>query len=253
MKKLLLLLFFSAVCVGSYFGIIKFFGPRFPQRALFIGNSYTDEIRFYLDSSLDKYDHKSSVLEYITAGGADLKDHILNKKTIERIQTGNWDYVILQEQSQKPGLPDHHAKAFHGSVDFFTQLIRKSGAEPILYMTWGKREGDPGNKRFFPDYDSMQRKIANAYRVAASRNGVLLAPVGDVWAKVKEMDLELWRDLYERDGAHPSSKGSFLIHCVFLSMIFNIQINTIEKPAYISTDEWQVMKHALMQIQWDQS
>ena len=38
-------------------------------------------------------------------GGATLQSHSTNNNTIQLISNGNWDYVVLQEQSQFPSFP----------------------------------------------------------------------------------------------------------------------------------------------------
>ena len=73
-----------------------------PKRILFIGNSYTGQIRFELQSFVKASPHQSADLEFIHPGGKTLMFHADQAKTIKRIRDGNWDIVVLQGQSQTP-------------------------------------------------------------------------------------------------------------------------------------------------------
>ena len=43
-------------------------------------------------------------LSFQTKGGKDLAFHLADTNCTERIRKGDWDFVVLQEQSQKSGL-----------------------------------------------------------------------------------------------------------------------------------------------------
>lgn len=217
-----------------------------PQRILFIGNSYTDQVRGGLMDLLAKSPYKKTVFEFITKGGATLQQHVNNKDTLERVTAGNWDLVVLQDQSQTPALPGEYQQSFHTSVDKFTKLIRKSGAEPVLYMTWGRRDGDKVNAKLFPDYDTMQQKLSDAYREAAQRNKITLAPVGDVWSIIRKKDEVLGSELYKKDGSHPSAKGAYLVSCVFFRVLFDDSLKTILAEDIMNQAESQLVKNTVV-------
>ncbi len=100
--------------------------------------------------------YRNVTAQFITKGGRTLEKHLGDKNTLTTIKNGNWGYVILQEQSQTPALPGKYQQSFLRSVKAFTHIIRKAGAKPVLYMTWGRRDGDAMNKDLFPDYETMQ-------------------------------------------------------------------------------------------------
>ena len=197
------------------------------NRVLFIGNSYTSCIQKQLADALASSRYRRTTFEFITPGGRRLKNHLNNPATLKRIRTGNWDAVVLQDQSQTPALPGKPSQSFHASVDALTKHIRRAGAKPVLYMTWGRRHGDPRNKRIFPDYDTMQKKLTAAYRAAAKRNKIDLAPVGDVWAIVRKTHPALGNRLYAKDNSHPSSHGAYLASCVFFRVLFNDSLESM--------------------------
>jgi hypothetical protein len=213
------------------------------NRVLFIGNSYTSCIQKQLADALASSPYKRTTFEFITPGGRRLKQHLDNPATLKRIRTGNWDAVVLQDQSQTPALPGKPSQSFHASVDALTKHIRRAGAKPVLYMTWGRRHGDPRNKTLFPDYDSMQKKLTAAYRAAAKRNKIDLAPVGDVWAIVRKTDPALGNKLYAKDDSHPSSHGAYLASCVFFRALFDDSLETMPTAGGLTEAEAGKLKN----------
>ena len=60
---------------------------------------------------------------------------------------GNWDWVVLQDQSQIPGFPRSQAEwiaSKDGAVEI-AEVIEDNGGETVLMMTWGRRDGDSNN------------------------------------------------------------------------------------------------------------
>lgn len=219
-----------------------------PKRVLFIGNSYTGQIENRLLDMLSGSPYKDTSFHFITAGGITLKRHLNDENTLNSIKTGKWDIVVLQEQSQFPALPGKREQSFQTSVDVFTELIRRAGAEPLLYMTWGRLDGDKTYEKLFPDYDTMQQKLSDAYIEAAKRNKIPIAPVGEVWSIVREKDTELGRGLYANDGSHPSSKGAFLACCVFFRTLFNDSLESIQPHDGVTGDEAELIKSAVLSL-----
>ena len=82
------------------------FGQAESLNVLFIGNSYIASnnlpslISSIATSMGDQINFETSII-----GGATLQDHTNNQNTIDLITIGNWDYVVLQEQSQYPSFP----------------------------------------------------------------------------------------------------------------------------------------------------
>jgi hypothetical protein len=218
------------------------------KRVLFIGNSYTAQIRKSLTHVLANSAYKQTAFSFITKGGATLQQHLADKNTLNQIKTGHWDFVVLQDQSQRPALPGQQAKSFHNSVDTLSKLIRHAGAEPVLYMTWGRRNGDLQNKDVFPDYDTMQKRLCDAYRKAAKNNKALLAPVGQAWSLVRKRDKALGEDLYKKDGSHPSSKGAYLASCVFFRTLFNDSLESLQPQGPLSKHERKLITDAVLSL-----
>ncbi len=188
-------------------------------RILFIGNSYTAVAKASLIETVGLQEAHPLEFGFITPGGMTLARHLSNPQVTDQIRNGHWDYVVLQDQSQTPALPEGHGQSFQDAVDGFTELIRAAGAEPILFETWGRRDGDAMNPEFFPDYETMQAKLTEAYHEAGARNAIRVAPVGEVWASVRRMNPRLGLALYGADGSHQSSAGARLATAVLLETI----------------------------------
>ncbi len=198
-----------------------------PKRILFVGNSYTGQIRASLTKLVAASPHRSANLEFITPGGRTLAQHAQNPKTVARIREGDWDYVVLQDQSQTPAIfPDKFKKAAAELDD----IISKSSARTVFYQTWGRRDGDKRNAHAFPTYEKMQAALTKSYSNAARRHKAKLAPVGEAWRLVREKLPDLGKELYKGDGSHPSAKGAFLAACCIYATVFDAD------PAKVSFD-----------------
>ena len=73
-------------------------------------------------------------------GGWTLKKHAANPETLDAIREGNWDFVILQDQSKAPArekewVRENVYKPAH-SLDSLRRLYNPKG-KTVFYMTWG--------------------------------------------------------------------------------------------------------------------
>lgn len=213
-----------------------------PIRVLFIGNSYTNLTRPVLLDATKVPENGMFEFGFVTPGGMTLARHLENPEVIENIRNGDWDYVVLQDQSQTPALPEGHGKSFQDAVDRFAELIRESGGEPLLFETWGRRDGDAQNPGLFPDYETMQAKLTEAYRTAGERNAIRVAPVGEVWAAVRRVNPRLGLDLYSRDGSHPSGIGARLATAVLLETILERPVHVPSRPGTLSARDRKIIE-----------
>lgn len=198
-------------------------------KVLFIGNSYTGCVKGTINKLLKESPYKNSKFEYINPGGRTLDKHWKNPKILEKIKKTKWDYVVLQDQSQTPGLPGLKKKFMTASAAL-CKLIKENGSKPVFYMTWGRRDGDSRNKAHYPDYKTMQKKLTDSYTESAKANGALMAPVGLVWSASRDALKDDYAVLYRKDGSHPSGQGAFLVACVFFRTLFKSDLAFV-KPA----------------------
>ena len=147
-------------------------------------------------------------------GGKDLAYHLADPSTKPIVLSQKWDFVVLQEQSQKSGLGGQFSKDFRDAVNSFSTMIRKT--DPLrLYLTWGRKAGDKKNPKMYPDFQTMQKTIASAYLAAGKESRARILPVGLAYSKIKQQDQALFESLYKRDGSHPSEIGSYIVSSVF--------------------------------------
>ena len=188
------------------------------KKVLFIGNSYTGQCSKII-TEFFKAEGPDWELTFHWKGGKDLSFHLADPDTKKLIRSTKWDFVVLQEQSQKSGLGGEFSKGFHQAVGSFAKIIQKAGSTPCLYLTWGRKAGDKKNPKAYPNYRTMQKKISAAYLKAAQENNALVLPVGLAYSETKERDQALFESLYKKDGSHPSTNGAYLVSCIFWSSL----------------------------------
>jgi len=177
------------------------------MKILFIGNSFTarnDLPGLLTEMAASAPQPKTIVTEQVLANGASLRQHWNAGVAAEKIRSGGWDFVVLQEQST---LPIKNATRFHENVRLFDREIKAHGAQTVLYLTWARQHAP-----------ETQAALTGAYQAIAHEVGALIAPVGEVWEAVLEKEPGL--SLHDKDGSHPSPLGSYLAACVFYAMLF---------------------------------
>jgi hypothetical protein len=184
-------------------------------RVLFIGNSFTDansmiEMVSRLSSRNTGAPRPIVALEY-APGGSTLQSAASDPQLFRLLMGAHWNVVVLQEQSQLPELPYWLTNSTLPAVAKLKTLITRDGAVPLLFETWGYRNGDLYNT---PDdnYTAMQNRLHQGYGYVGRSQGIDIAPVGDAWALAlrEQPSLPLWGG----DGHHPSVEGSYLTAAV---------------------------------------
>ena len=95
----------------------------FGKKILFIGNSYTSQCSRSI-TDLFKNESPEWKLTFHTKGGKDLAYHLADPSTKPIVLSQKWDFVVLQEQSQKSGLGGKFSKDFRDAVNSFYTMIR---------------------------------------------------------------------------------------------------------------------------------
>lgn len=238
-------------------------------RMLFIGNSFTennelDRIVAQLASELGP-EWDDIFATRVAPGGYKLVDHLGDVENSEAnpllrqlLVTGSaaardWDLIVIQEQSQIPGFSRQAAE----NVESFAaapQLHRyasDTGATIMLLETWGHAEGDPRNTSIFPDFLTMQNRLAQGTRelaaqMSASGNQVFVIPAGRGFQLVYQDVLNndenplaegsFFRRLYAEDGRHPSLSGSYLAACIVVAAYTGQPVTEIDwRPRELDT------------------
>ena len=213
------------------------------EKVLFIGNSYTAQCSKTI-SGLFKSESPDWSLSFHTRGGKDLAYHLADSQVTEKINSQKWDFIVLQEQSQKSGLGGKFSKSFHESVASFSKIIRKAGAMPSLYLTWGRKNGDKRNSGIYPTYEAMQKKISAAYLLAGEKNKARILPVGFAYTEVKKKNEELFEKLYRNDGSHPATHGAYLASYVFWGGLTGKDPRTTKFNGMLSKEDAKSLRSA---------
>ncbi|MBI3551371.1 MAG: SGNH/GDSL hydrolase family protein [Elusimicrobia bacterium] len=192
---------------------------------LFIGNSFTSvndlpgTVSRVAKSRGDQVESEARA-----PGGQSLEGHAHDPITLEKIREAKWDFVVLQDQSQRPAFSpeqvDKEVIPFAVSLNDAVHAARPA-AKTVFYETWGRRNGDQDNCKELPTvctYEGMQTRLSQSYALMAAKTAGLLAPVGTAWRKVRRWHHEI--DLYAADGIHPSPAGTYLAACVFYDVLF---------------------------------
>ena len=226
-----------------FFLLIPVFSFSQTYDVLFIGNSYTyyndlpEMISNIANDFGDSINHDQS-----TPGGTSLYAHSQNQATINKINQQNWDYVVLQDQSQRPSLsPSYVAASVYPYASQLVSLIDSNYicSEPIFYMTWGRKYGDQTNCNTYPPvctFLGMQERLRESYLYMGVNNEAVVSPVGMSFKNSIALDSTI--DLYTTDYSHPSIYGSYLAACTFYSTIFKkSSVGCSYKPSAISQSE----------------
>ncbi len=237
------------------------------QHVLFLGNSYTagNDLASIVDSWLEAGvpAWPEVRVERNTPGGYRLPQHLAdaqgaNGQVAAWLTPGAepWNTVILQDQSQVPGFYST-TPVWVDSRDAAIELhaiVGATGADTMLFLTWGRRVGDDTNPQLYSDFVAMQDRLTDGYlayasAAATSERPVFIAPVGEAFRLVHDQIVadgevpteegSLFWDLYVGDGSHPSELGSYLAAAVFHAALTGRSPIGIEAPPFSGDGERQ--------------
>ena len=213
------------------FGLSLFLtGSAQTTKVLFLGNSYTgwnDLPNIFKELAIEAGDSVS--VEGNIIGGYTLgipgAGHLYNNTSTNMIGRGDWNYVILQEQSQMPTIPFYRDNYTFPAADSLNKIIQQHNtcAQTVFYMTWGRKYGgeqciDTHCSPVFVDYFHMQDSLESAYMNMTLSNEAMCAPVGISWSNSIANGDPI--ELFDTDASHPSLAGSYLAACTFYASIF---------------------------------
>lgn len=212
------------------------------KKILFIGNSYTyvnNLPQLVADIALSKSD--TVVYDSNTPGGYTFNMHSQDATTLQKIKSQQWDVVILQAQSQEPAFsPSQVMSQTYPYAKKLCDSIRANNpcTEILLYMTWGRKNGDASNCGFYAPvctYIGMQARLRESYMMFSDSFQTSVAPVGVAWKNFRNAYPTI--DLYQPDESHPSLHGSYLAACVFYTSIFKkTSVGSSYNPSLPSAD-----------------
>lgn len=246
MKKFYLLI------ILEWLGMVFSFGQQ-TKKVLFIGNSYTayNNLPILIDQMANSTGDVL-IFDSNTPGGYTLKQHSTNATTLSKINQGDWDYVVLQDQSQYPSLSDHFVEQ---NVYPFAEALNEailganSCTETIFYATWGRKNGDAQNCENWPPvctYEGMDNLLQERYRYMADENEALLSPVSWVWRYIRENYPNI--NLYTSDNSHPSLAGSYAAAATFYTILFGKNPIQIPFESDLSAEVAVQLKNAVKEV-----
>ena len=174
----------------------------------------------------------------------------------------DWDYVVLQDQSQTPGY-DRTSPTWiaskNGAVNI-SEAIEDEGSEAMLMMTWGRRNGDSSNPLIYTNFTMMQDRLESGYidyrdNMSTPTRDVWIAPVGLAYKHIHDginltgidptLSGNTFFNLYTADGSHPSLSGSYLAACVlYATMIGESPVGSNDTVALSSSLKLELQQAA---------
>jgi hypothetical protein len=212
-KNILTLVF--CLFVGSVFGQKS--NNKDTLRVLFVGNSYTYFWNLpQMVETMARSNDFAMIARKSTAGGTNWKQHWEGDKGLKSrsiIEDGNWDVVVLQNHSKSTinDLPQ-----FMEYGDKLIELVKSTGARPVLYETWARS--------FNP---LMIDQIKSGYHELAEKHKLDVVHVGEIWALALDQRADL--RLYDPDDSHPSTIGTYLTSCAFYSYLTGKSAHGLEE------------------------
>lgn len=213
---------------------------------LFIGNSYThyNDMPEQIFAKILKAAGYDATVTRITKGGWYLIDSAkstdeVGAKVDSALKLRDYDYVILQEQSTCPASTP--AK-FYTGVRNLAEKVRADGATPVLYGTWGRKEGHSVLANNGWTNESMTWMISAAYEAIGAELGIDVAYAGlafyDVYTNNKNINL------YDEDLTHPNATGSYLAAMTIFAKITGVDPTTVDYNANLTDEAAAVLKEA---------
>jgi len=220
---------------------------------LFIGNSYT----YYNDMPTAIFKQFAISAGYkvevnaITNGGHKLSEFAEPSDEfgarVESVLKSDkrYDYIILQEQSLRPTL-EGDVNKFYDAVRNLAERIRKTGAKPILYSTWGRKTGSTELNKYSFTNETMTWKLAASYQTIGDELEIDVAHAGLAFYDVftNHSDIEL----YNLDKSHPSYEGSYLAATTLFAKIFNLNPTTVSYTGRLSQEKADILCEAAKRV-----
>lgn len=192
-------------------------------KVLMVGNSLTYNSRNRTISDLKNLARKAGrkiEIKRLTYNNEKMKNwanprNKNGKRLYAEIRKGNWDYIILQEQTDA-AVTSSFLKASKKIADHIRKYSPKS---KILYnCTWAYKKGKKvSGKRY--SFSSMQKKMNQNYQTASNQSGGRVCWSGNAFLKYRK-STGTKKNLYLRDNNHASRYGWYLNACCLYNSIF---------------------------------
>lgn len=169
------------------------------KRILMIGNSFTH----YNDLNYMVSYLTGAEVNAVTISGAYLGWDNQKNNFFNALNSGSWDYVLIQEQSS---YPLENLSDYVYNLREYCTAARNAGATPIIYGTWAYDHSR--------NLTSMSNSLQNAFATASYSTGTVVANVTKAFADRGHS----W-SLYAADDKHPSALGTKVAAQVIAALI----------------------------------
>ena len=214
-------------------------------KVLFIGNSLT-----YFNNMPDmvkqlaEMTDKKVFINKATIGGVPLRNMVNNSFIINKINSDDWDYVVLQSDDIT-AFPDMYNSEINTLTTFKTRILNNNSSTKIIYlMVWGLRNGrtltELNGEIVTYSYTEYMQKIYDGTLYVANETDLIISPAGWTWKEVRDNHPEI--ELFSSDNAHPSYKGSYLCAAVHYSVIFKESCANIQYNGNLSSEEASILR-----------
>ena len=209
-----------------------------PEHVLFIGNSHTRRhggldwlIGNFVAAEEAPHAYEGTM---VADGGATLAHHWY-AGVAQRIRSGDFDAVVLQ--GWLPGAPSATDEPFLEHAQNFEEVIDKTRARTILFMSW------PGGPGAWPTLDDT----VDAHRRLERGLGVAVAPAAVAFerSRAERPDIEL----IDADGIHATWEGAYLAAATVYATLFERSPEGLayafgvepETAAYLQRVAWETL------------
>lgn len=230
------------------------------KRVLFLGNSYTAANNLpALISDVAASTGNQLIYESNTPGGYYLGQHFTNTLSLSLIEQGNWDNVVLQEQSLALAYPYYYMYGIPSSLKLDSTIKANNDcAQTLFYSTWGRKNGDSYfctqpicaiDTFITRTYFQMDSTIESHYKVFADSMRAGMSPVGGVWRYIRQHFPSI--ELFTADESHPTEAGSYAAACCFYAIIFRKDPTQITFNSSLSATDANNIKLAAKLVAYD--
>ncbi|MDF3029002.1 MAG: type sorting protein [Fluviicola sp.] len=238
---------------------VTLFGQQ-TKRVLFLGNSYTHVNNLpQLLADIANSTGKTLIFDINAPGGYYIGQHLTNQTSLAKIASGNWDNVVLQDQSMALAYPSTYMNGISYSVKL-DSIIKAHNlcAQTMFYSTWGRRPGDTYlctppecavDTWITRTYYEMDSTITSHYKVYADSVKAGITPVGAAWRYIRQNYPSI--ELFQADESHPSLAGSYTAACCFYATLFRSDPTLITFNSGLSPTDAANIKYAVKQTVYD--